>query len=66
MVWLIVPKFDRGDGACIHLTETNECRIYSERPEQCRVDTTASDDKLASACSDIFNLVESGEHEQLK
>lgn len=33
-----IPEFDRGDKACIHLTEENTCAIYKERPEVCRLD----------------------------
>lgn len=31
-------NYDRGDGACVHLTADNECAIYNERPRICRVD----------------------------
>lgn len=31
-------KYDRGDGACIHLTEDNLCDIYEERPDICNTD----------------------------
>jgi Fe-S-cluster containining protein len=26
------------EGACIHLSESNECSIYNERPLLCRID----------------------------
>lgn len=29
---------DRGDGGCIHLDKENQCSIYDNRPEVCRVD----------------------------
>ena len=29
---------DRGDGACGNLGENNECLIYEDRPDICRVD----------------------------
>jgi len=29
---------DRGDGACGHLGENNECLVYEDRPDICRVD----------------------------
>ena len=28
-------KFDRGDGACIHLRDDNKCDIYYHRPHIC-------------------------------
>lgn len=31
----IIPEFDRGDCACIHLTEDNKCEIYENRPLIC-------------------------------
>lgn len=35
----VLPKFDRGDGACKYLDEeTNLCTIYEDRPLVCRVD----------------------------
>jgi Fe-S-cluster containining protein len=30
------PK--RADGACLHLSEDNRCKIYEARPRACRVD----------------------------
>lgn len=33
-----MAAYDRGDGACRHLTNSNECAIYNERPALCRVD----------------------------
>ncbi len=33
-----LAHWDRGDGACRHLTEANLCAIYEERPRVCRVD----------------------------
>jgi Fe-S-cluster containining protein len=30
--------YDRGDGACKHLTPENLCAIYEARPVLCRVD----------------------------
>ena len=32
-----ISKFDRGDGACKHLTNDNLCGIYEDRPSVCRV-----------------------------
>lgn len=32
--------YDRGDGACRHLTDENACAIYEERPALCRVDVS--------------------------
>lgn len=32
----IMPQ--REDGACIHLSAQNECKIYETRPNICRVD----------------------------
>lgn len=32
------PELDRGDGACINLTEDNLCSIYEDRPDFCRLD----------------------------
>ncbi len=29
------PELDRGDGACIHLTDDNLCSIYENRPDIC-------------------------------
>mgnify|MGYP003646718261 CR=1 FL=1 len=29
---------DRGDGGCINLNKKNECLIYEDRPDICRVD----------------------------
>ena len=31
----IIPQFDRGDCACIYLTEDNKCEIYEDRPFIC-------------------------------
>ena len=31
----IIPEYDRGDCACIHLTEDNKCEIYNDRPPLC-------------------------------
>jgi Fe-S-cluster containining protein len=31
------PELDRGDGACINLTEDNLCSIYEDRPDFCRL-----------------------------
>lgn len=31
-------SYDRGDGACVHLTDDNLCSIYDQRPSVCRVD----------------------------
>jgi Fe-S-cluster containining protein len=31
------PELDRGDKACIHLTEDNLCEIYEDRPDFCRL-----------------------------
>jgi Fe-S-cluster containining protein len=31
-------EYDRGDGACKHLTDSNTCAIYESRPSLCRVD----------------------------
>ncbi len=33
-----MQAYDRGDGACRHLTPGNLCAIYETRPEICRVD----------------------------
>lgn len=30
---------NRGDGGCVYLGEDNECLIYENRPEVCRVDS---------------------------
>ena len=36
MDWLENMQFlDRGDGVCKHLTETNLCQIYHQRPGLC-------------------------------
>lgn len=36
---VVFRELDRGDGRCLHLDpETRRCRIYAERPLQCRVD----------------------------
>lgn len=37
--WGIMPQ--REDGACIHLSEDNTCKIYDTRPEICRVEKMA-------------------------
>lgn len=29
---------DRGDGACVHLGENNQCKIYETRPDVCNLD----------------------------
>ena len=34
------PDLDRGDKACIHLTEENTCAIYEVRPDICRLDSS--------------------------
>lgn len=34
----IIPELDRGDCACIHLTEDNKCEIYENRPFICNTD----------------------------
>lgn len=35
----VVPGWPtREDGACIHLAHDNTCKIYSTRPEVCRID----------------------------
>lgn len=31
----ILPELDRGDCACIHLTDDNKCEIYDNRPLVC-------------------------------
>jgi len=33
-----MSAYDRGDGACKHLTDDNRCAIYETRPLLCRVD----------------------------
>lgn len=38
MVAASVGLPDRGDGACVYLTEDNQCSIYEDRPLICRVD----------------------------
>ncbi len=37
MAGLTHPELDRGDGACINLTEDNLCSIYEDRPDFCRL-----------------------------
>ena len=35
----IYQYLDRGDGCCQHFEElTNECKVYDERPDICRID----------------------------
>ena len=34
----VLPHYDRGDGACLHLTEDNLCGVYEHRPFICNVD----------------------------
>jgi Fe-S-cluster containining protein len=49
---LLIPEWDRGDGACQHLTEENRCAIYEVRPEICRTENVRASDALrAEACS---------------
>lgn len=31
----ILPELDRGDCACIYLTDDNKCEIYNDRPLIC-------------------------------
>ena len=31
----ILPELDRGDCACVHLTDDNKCEIYDNRPLIC-------------------------------
>lgn len=31
----ILPELDRGDCACVHLTDDNKCEIYEDRPFIC-------------------------------
>lgn len=33
-----LKQFDKGDGVCVHLNEENECSIYDDRPNICRID----------------------------
>ena len=33
-----LAAFDRGDGACRHLTNDNLCEIYDSRPDICNVE----------------------------
>ena len=33
----VLPKLDRGDGVCTHLSTENLCRIYKDRPWICNV-----------------------------
>ena len=38
-IGLLRPELDRGDKICKHLdTQTNQCRIYQERPLICNTD----------------------------
>lgn len=37
LVGVAYPSLDRGDGVCKHLTPSNLCAIYEERPDECRV-----------------------------
>lgn len=61
-VRLVIPQFDRGDGACIYLTTENTCAIYETRPEICRVDTkNATDEELAKACKMVNDIIDQDE-----
>lgn len=41
---IFYKNLDRGDGTCIHLSESdNSCKIYESRPSECRIDTLYND-----------------------
>lgn len=50
---------DRGDGACIHLNEDNECKIYDTRPDFCRVKDEGTDYYILNtkACHEMIDLL---------
>ena len=52
---IFLPKhfgFDlREDGACIHLSEDNLCKIYDERPQLCRHQPETTYEHHAVACN---------------
>jgi len=52
-----IPELDRGDDVCRHLTEENLCGIYEKRPILCRRIVQGSDNELAGACAEVFDLV---------
>lgn len=56
--WFI-PDLDRGDGACIYLTPTNECSIYESRPDICRTDKMppSTEEEKADACALVYNAI---------
>lgn len=71
----ILPELDRGDCACIHLTDDNKCSIYNNRPFIC--DTVKIYEKYFSnkytieqwnemnqiACKELQNEAEQSEME---
>lgn len=44
------PELDRGDGACIHLTDDNQCSIYDDRPDFCRLDPNRPETEQTALC----------------
>lgn len=45
---------DRGDGVCKNLDEDNQCRVYENRPRECRLRRWPNDDLIqATFCARI-------------
>jgi Fe-S-cluster containining protein len=56
---LLIPEWDRGDGACQHLTDENLCAIYELRPAICRTESMPASDRLrAEACASLAERFE--------
>lgn len=55
---LTFKDYDRGDGACRHLTKENLCGIYESRPAFCRVDNfNVSDSRMIRDCNTLQELL---------
>ena len=50
-------QFNRGDGACVHLTEANDCAIYEQRPDACRISASFGQARLKGATREEFDKV---------
>jgi Fe-S-cluster containining protein len=56
---LIIPSWNRGDGACNKLNPDNTCSIYYIRPEICRIDKDGhKDNEIVAACLFVKQLEE--------
>lgn len=50
LVGFKAPELDRGDKACIHLTEDNLCEIYEDRPDFCHLNPSRDPKEQTAWC----------------